>query len=88
MKASKIGPPMESLNADFFQFSAKIIKSLVSSKLARNLSLIGDISEVFPKFTKFPVTIVSGGGSKACFWKSRDHMINESRDSVGEIPSL
>ena len=27
MKASKIGPPMESLNADFFQFSAKIIKS-------------------------------------------------------------
>ena len=26
-KASKIGPSMESLNADFFQFSAKIIKS-------------------------------------------------------------
>ena len=79
---------MESLNADFFQFSSKIIKSFALSNLARNLSLIGDISEVFPKFTKFSVTIVSGGGSKACFWKSRDHMISESGDSVGEIPSL
>ena len=79
---------MDSLNADFFQFSSKIIKSFALSNLARNLSLIGDISEVFPKFTKFSVTIVSGGGSKACFWKSRDHMINESGDSVGEIPSL
>ena len=58
---------MESLNADFFQFSVKIIKSFVLSKLARNLSLIGDISEVFPKFTKFPVANVSGGGNKACF---------------------
>ena len=26
-KTSKIGPSMESLNADFFQFSAKIINS-------------------------------------------------------------
>ena len=30
-KASKIGPSMESLNADFFQFSAKIIKRFVLS---------------------------------------------------------
>ena len=30
-KTSKIGPSMESLNADFFQFSAKIIKSFVLS---------------------------------------------------------
>ena len=30
-KMSKIGPSMESLNADFFQFSAKIIKSFVLS---------------------------------------------------------
>ena len=33
------------------------------------------------------MAIVSGGGSKALFFKSRDHMINESRDLVGEIPS-
>ena len=30
-KTSKIGSSMESLNADFFQFSAKIIKSFVLS---------------------------------------------------------
>ena len=30
-KESKIGPSMESLNADFFQFSAKIIKNFVLS---------------------------------------------------------
>ena len=30
-KKSKIGPSMESLNADFFQFSAKIIKNFVLS---------------------------------------------------------
>ena len=30
-KATKIGPFMESLNADFFQYSAKIIKSFVLS---------------------------------------------------------
>ena len=29
----------------------------------------------------------SEGGDKAFLKKSRDHMINESRDSVGEIPS-
>ena len=33
--------------------------------LARNSSLVGDISEVFSKFTKFPVAIASGGGDKA-----------------------
>ena len=55
--------------------------------LARNLSLIGDNSEVFSNFTKFPVAIVSGGGSKASFCILRGHMINESQDSVDEIPS-
>ena len=30
-KTHKIGPSMESLNADFFQFSAKIIKSFILS---------------------------------------------------------
>ena len=30
-KTSKTGPSLESLNADFFQFSAKIIKSFVLS---------------------------------------------------------
>ena len=30
-KTSKIGPSMESLNADVFQFSAKIVKSFVLS---------------------------------------------------------
>ena len=51
------------------------------------MSLIGDILEVFFKLTKFPVAIVSEGGSKATFFTSRDHMTNESCDSVGEIPS-
>ena len=55
--------------------------------LASNSSLIGDISEVFSKFAKFPVAIVSGGGGKASFYISRYDIINESRDSVGEIPS-
>ena len=31
MTTSKIGPSKESLNADFFQFSAKVIKSFVLS---------------------------------------------------------
>ena len=30
-KTSKVGPSMENLTADFFQYSAKIIKSLVLS---------------------------------------------------------
>ena len=30
-KTCKIGPSMESVNVDFFQFSAKIIKSFVLS---------------------------------------------------------
>ena len=41
---------MESLNADFFPFSAKIIKSFV----LRNL--IGEISVDFRKFTKSPLS--------------------------------
>ena len=31
-KTSKIGPSMKSLNADFFHFPAKIIKSFVLSR--------------------------------------------------------
>ena len=31
--------------------------------------------------------LVDVGGDKAFFVKSHDHMISESRDSVGEIPS-
>ena len=74
---------MESLIAAFF---AKIIKFCFES-LVRNLPLIGDISEACYKFTKFPVVIVSGGGDKALFCISRDHMISGSHDSVCEIPS-
>ena len=51
------------------------------------MPLIGDISEVFCKFTKFRGAIVIGGESKASFCISLDHMINESRDWMGEIPS-
>ena len=78
---------MESLNADFVQFSVKIIKFCLEY-IARNSSLIGDISEVFSKFTKFPVAFFSGGGSKASFCISRSHMIDESRESLGEISSF
>ena len=77
---------MESLIADFLKSLSKLSKVLF--QLARNSSLIGDISEVFSKFTKFLVTIVSGGGDKAIFCISRDHMINELSDSVVEVPSL
>ena len=57
---------------------------------ARNLSFTGDISVVFTKLTKFPVDIIREGGDKSCFFffcTSRDHMTNESLDSVGEIAS-
>ena len=69
----------------FFQFSVKTIKSFV---LSSNLPLIRDISQVFSKFSKFPVAIVNGSGSKASFCISPDHMINESRDLVGEIAKI
>ena len=65
-----------------------IFSKFCFEQLARNSSLIGDISEVFFIFTKFPVAIVSRGGSKASFYTSRDHMVNESRDSVVETPSF
>ena len=55
-KTSKVEPFMESLNADFFQFSAKIIKSFtlssynlgqkIGDKLT-NLSKIGSSMECF-----------------------------------------
>ena len=67
----------------FFNFLPKFC----FEQLDRSSSLIGDMSEVFSKFTKFPVAIVNGGRSKASFRISRDHMINESRVSVGAIPS-
>ena len=57
---------MESLNADFVQFPVKIIKFCLEY-IARNSSLIGDISEVFSKFTKFPVVIVSRDEGRAFF---------------------
>ena len=78
---------MESLNAGFFNFVPKLLK-LFFEPLARNSSLIGDILEVFSKFTKFTLAIFSGGGRKASFYISRDHMINESHDSPGDIPSF
>ena len=47
----------------FFNFLPKFSFEL----LARNSSLIGNISEVFSKFTKFPVDIVSEGGDNTFF---------------------
>ena len=79
---------MESSNADFLQFSIKNHQKLYFEQLARNSSLIGDNSEVFSKFTKFPVAIVSEGGGKAFICISRYYMINELRNSLGETPSL
>ena len=52
-----------------------------------NSSFIRDISDVSSKFTKFPLGIITAGGDKAFNCISRDHMINEPLDSVGEIPS-
>ena len=56
IKTSKTGTSRESLNAEFFQFPAKTIKSFVLS------SWLG----------KFPVAIAIGVGSKASFSISRD----------------
>ena len=63
-KMSKIRPSMESLNTDLFSVLYQNYQKFCFKKLARNPPLIGDISEVFSKFTKFPVAIVSGGGDK------------------------
>ena len=41
-------------------------------QLAKNSSLIGDISAVFSKFTKFPVAIVGRGGDKR--YESMSHV--------------
>ena len=71
----------------FFNFLPKSLNFLFE-QLLPNSSLIGDISEVFSKFTKFPVAFFSGGGSKASFCISRSHMIDESRESLGEISSF
>ena len=85
-KISKIGPSMESLNSYFFKKSSTKIIKFCFEWLAPNSSLVGDIWEVFSKFTKFRLTIVSKGGDKAFFGISPDHMIDKSRDSLGEIP--
>ena len=58
---------MESLNADLFSIFFQNYLKFCLEELARNSSLIGDISEVFSKFTKFPVAIVTGVGDKAFF---------------------
>ena len=39
------------------------------------------------QFAKFGRHCPREGGDKAFSRKSRDHTVNESRDSVGEIPS-
>ena len=59
-KMSKIGTTVERLNADSFSIFCQNYQKICFEKLARNSSLIGDTSEVFSKFTKFPVAIVSG----------------------------
>ena len=58
---SKLGPSMESLNPDYFSNFCQNYQKFCFKYLVRNSSLIGDISEVFSIFTKFPVAIVSGG---------------------------
>ena len=55
---SKIGPSMESLDADLFSVFCQNFQKFCFEQLARNSSLIQDISEVFPKFTKFPGAIL------------------------------
>ena len=65
-KNSKIGPSTESLNADFFQFLAKLSK-ILHKIVARNSSLTGDVSEDVSKFNKFPVASVSRTGDEAFF---------------------
>ena len=67
MKMSKIGPYMESLTADFFPTFCQNYQKFCCESLARNLSLIGDISEVFSKFAKFSGAIVSEDGDKTFF---------------------
>ena len=78
MKTSKIGPSMESLSVFFFSIFCPNYQKFCFEQLVRNSSLIGDISDIFSTYTKFPVSTVSRGGDKACFFISRGHMINES----------
>ena len=65
---------------DFFLIFCQNYHKFCFEQLTRDSSLIGDILEVFSKFTKFLVVIVSGGGDKAFFCISPDHMINESHE--------
>ena len=52
---------MESLNGDFFLIFCQNSEKFFFEQPARNSPLIGDILEVFYKFSKFLVVIVSGG---------------------------
>ena len=76
---------MESLIADFISVLCPNYEKFCFELLAKKSSSIGDISKVLSIFTKFPVAFFSGGGDKAVFCISRDHMINESRDWVSEL---
>ena len=77
---------MESLSVEFFQFFAKIIKRFaLSSLLGIRLYL-----ETFLRFSPDLLNLqwpMSAEVEIKLFCISRDHIINESRDSVGEIPS-
>ena len=44
-------------------------------------------TQLKPRLAKIRGHCPSAGEDKAFFKKSRDHMINRSHDSVGEIPS-
>ena len=78
-KMSKIGSSMESLNADFFSIFCQNYQKFCFEQLAGNSSLIEDILEIFSKFNKFSMAIVSGGGDKAFF---ADHVITSSMSHV------
>ena len=74
---------MENFNSRIFSIFCQHSQKFC---FATNSSLIGEISQVLSKFTKFPVLIVSGGKYEA-FCISRDHRVGESRDLIWEILS-
>ena len=74
---------MENFNSRIFSIFCQHSQKFC---FATNSSLIGEISQVLSKFTKFPVLIVSGGKYEA-FCVSRDHRVGESRDLIWEILS-
>ena len=78
---------MESLNTDFFLLSTKINKTFVLS----NWLGICLYMEIFQRFSSNSVNFLWPFSVEVeinlIFCISRDHMINESRDSGDEIPS-